>query len=92
MAVLVHIKSVTLATHKICDTFPSLMQYAAYHSRFGNETELVLLLFSSLLEWLLQATIYVAATCHPKISALLLDRSQSLIMLTNMSWLHVLFT
>ena len=65
MAVLVHIKSVTLATHKICDTFPSLMQYAAYHSRFWNETELVLhMLFSSLLEWLLQATIYVGATCH----------------------------
>lgn len=29
------------------------------------------MLFSSLLEWLLQATIYVGATCHPKISTLI---------------------
>lgn len=92
MAVLVHIKSVTLVSLKICDTFPSMMHHATYDSRFLKETELVNMLFSSLLEWLLQATIYVGATCHPKISALLLNHSQCLMMLTNTSWLHILFT
>jgi len=45
MAVLVHIKSVTSVTHKICDTFPPMMHYATYHSRFLNETELVIHVF-----------------------------------------------
>jgi len=43
MAVLVHIKSVTLVTHKFCDTFPSKMHYATYHLHFfKNETKLVM--------------------------------------------------
>ena len=46
--------------------------------------------FSSLLEWLLPATIYVGATCHPKVSALLLNCSQSFIMLTNTGLLQMI--
>jgi len=41
MAALVHNKSVTLVTHKICVTFPAMMHYATYHSHFLNETKLV---------------------------------------------------
>jgi len=42
MAMMVHIKSVTLVAHNICDTFPSVMHYATSHSHFLNETELVI--------------------------------------------------
>lgn len=88
MAVLVHIKSVTLVTHKICDTFPSMMHYATCHSRFLNETELVIHAF----QFFAGMALTSHNVCHPRISTLLLNHSQSLIMLTDTSWLYILFT